>query len=135
MKSNKIILFFILISTVFVSCVKQSENNSQNNNIEIKVNELLSKMTLEEKVGQMTQLNLDVISNGEIYKLDEPHQLNKKKLIKAIVDYKVGSILNCGGHTYSREHWHEIINQIQEIRNKNINTYTKQRYNGEKYDI
>ncbi len=115
MKSNKIILIFILISSVFISCVKQSENNSQNNNIEIKVNELLSKMTLEEKVGQMTQLNLDVISNGEIYKLDEPHQLNKKKLIKAIVDYKVGSILNCGGHTYSREHWHEIINQIQEI--------------------
>ena len=26
------------------------------------------------------------------------------------------------------------INQIQEIRNKNINTYTKQRYNGEKYE-
>jgi len=73
MKSNKIILFFILISSVFVSCVKQSENNSQTNNIEIKVNDLLSKMTLEEKVGQMTQLNLDLISNGEIYKLDEPH--------------------------------------------------------------
>jgi beta-glucosidase len=63
----------------------------------------------------MTQLNIDVISKGELYKLEEPHQLDSQKLNKAIVDYKVGSILNCGSHTYSREHWHDIMNQIQNL--------------------
>ena len=100
---------------VFFSCQNEKLNSSKATEIEKKVNELLSKMTIEEKVGQMTQLNIDVISKGELYKLEEPHQLDSQKLNKAIVDYKVGSILNCGSHTYSREHWHDIINQIQNL--------------------
>lgn len=76
---------------------------------------LIDKMTIEEKVGQMTQLNLDVISTGEIYQLVEPHKLDTAKLRKAIVDYHVGSILNCGGHAYTREHWLDIITDIQKM--------------------
>lgn len=79
---------------------------------------LIKKMTIEEKVGQMTQLNLDVISKGEIYNLVEPHQLDAEKLKKALVDYHVGSILNCGGHAYTREHWREIIGEIQRVATK-----------------
>ena len=107
----------ILIGILFLGIV--SFNNSEKkeprlNAIDQKVAALLAKMTIEEKVGQMTQINLDVICNGEIYNLVEPHQINAAKLNKALLDYKVGSILNCGGHTYTREHWHEFINQIQE---------------------
>ncbi|MCB0736995.1 MAG: glycoside hydrolase family 3 C-terminal domain-containing protein [Bacteroidetes bacterium] len=76
---------------------------------------ILDKMSLKDKVGQMTQLNLDVISVGEIYNLKEPHELDAEKLNKAIVEYGVGSILNVGGHAYSLEHWHEIITKIQDI--------------------
>lgn len=79
---------------------------------------LIKKMTIEEKVGQMTQLNLDVISKGEIYNLVEPHQLDPEKLKKALVNYHVGSILNCGGHAYTREHWREIIGEIQRVATK-----------------
>ncbi len=114
---NKKILPLIFVATIISSC---SENKNQNaeNSIDKKVDSIISLMTIEEKVGQMTQLNLDVISKGEVYKLEEPHQLDEQKLKKAIVDYKVGSILNCGGHTYSREHWHEIISKIQEVATK-----------------
>jgi len=51
----------IIISTIFnVSCKENSEDNSIENktdSIEHKVADLLSKMTLEEKIGQMNQYN------------------------------------------------------------------------------
>jgi len=74
---------------------------------------IVSEMSIEEKVGQMTQINLDVISVGKIFDLAEPHAIDSGKLDSAINHYFVGSILNVGGHAYSREHWKEIIGQIQ----------------------
>jgi len=47
-------------------------------------------MTLEEKVGQMTQLAIGMISNGR----DQSIQIDPAKLDKAVVRYGVGSILN-----------------------------------------
>lgn len=79
---------------------------------------ILSKMTIEEKVGQMTQLNLDVVCEGEVYKLVEPHHLDQEKLRKAILKYHVGSILNCGGHSYPRKQWLELIGGIQAVAEK-----------------
>jgi beta-glucosidase len=60
----------------------------------------------------MTQLNLDVVSVGEIYKLKEPHALDTAKLREALHTRKVGSILNCGGHAYALEHWRSIQSTI-----------------------
>ncbi|MEZ5031053.1 MAG: glycoside hydrolase family 3 N-terminal domain-containing protein [Saprospiraceae bacterium] len=76
---------------------------------------LLGTLTLEDKVGEMTQLAIDVLSVGEPYQLAEPHQLDSAKLRKVLVDLRVGSILNVGGHAYSRSHWESIITTIQRI--------------------
>lgn len=76
-----------------------------------KVDALLAKMTLEEKVGQMTEVTLDVVSkpnNGN-------HQLDNDKLKEAILKYHVGSILNVSGAAYTREHWYDIISGIQKV--------------------
>ncbi len=70
---------------------------------------LLKKMTLEEKVGQMTQLEIGQITSGG----DSTIQIDAAKLEKAIVQYKVGSILNVNGHALSVEKWWEIIGAIQ----------------------
>ena len=78
---------------------------------------IIKQMTIEEKVGQMTQLNLDVVGEGGIYKLVEPHHLDPVKLREALVKYHVGSILNCGGHAYPRKQWLEIIGGIQKVAN------------------
>jgi len=114
--TSKNILQSILILALFalnVSCASQKDilNPKKVSNVEL----LLSAMTIEEKVGQMTQLNIDVVCEGEVYKLSEPHRLNATKLHQALVDYHVGSILNCGGHAYPREQWHEIIGGIQKV--------------------
>ena len=73
------------------------------------VEALLAKMTLEEKVGQMTQLEIGQITSGSNSEI----QIDPAKLEKAIVQYKVGSILNVNGHALSVDKWHEIIGAIQ----------------------
>lgn len=94
----------------FVSWIISLSTSAQwSNSQESKVQFVLSQMTIEEKVGQMTQINLDVICEGEIYKLVEPHHIDPDKLKEAIEKYHVGSILNCGGHAYPIAQWHEII--------------------------
>jgi beta-glucosidase len=73
------------------------------------VEALLRKMTLEEKVGQMTQLEIGQITSGN----DSNIQIDPAKLEKAIVQYKVGSILNVNGHALPVDKWWEIIGAIQ----------------------
>jgi beta-glucosidase len=84
--------------------------------IDAKVKELLAKMSIEEKVGQMTQINLNVVLKGGYGNMDGT--IDPEALRKAIVDYKVGSILNAINHAYSVEKWHEIITAIQDVATK-----------------
>src|SRR4051794_24437836 len=73
-----------------------------------KVDALLKKMTLEEKVGQMTQVTLGVVCT------DVDGVLDTAKLRNAVVNYKVGSILNVTGHALTVDQWHTVITQIQD---------------------
>ncbi len=79
-----------------------------------KVMELLSKMTLEEKVGQMTQVELQAVSKVPGTK-DQMHQLDFAKLEDAIKNYHIGSIFNIYQIANTPEYWNEIINKIQDI--------------------
>jgi beta-glucosidase len=74
-----------------------------------KIEALLKRMTLEEKVGQMTQLAIGMISSGR----NQTIQIDPAKLDKAIVRYGVGSILNVSEQALTVDRWHEIIGQIQ----------------------
>jgi beta-glucosidase len=81
-----------------------------------KVNALLAKMTLEEKVGQMAQITLDVIGKGkDRFSSDEPFMLDEKAMQKALVQYKLGSIINASNNrARTPEVWFEIIKKIQQ---------------------
>ena len=79
-----------------------------------KIEALLKRMTLEEKVGQMTQLTLGMIVKGQ----DQNIQIDPEKLEKAIVRYGVGSILNVSDQALTPDRWHEIIGQIQQAATK-----------------
>jgi beta-glucosidase len=78
-------------------------------NYSVQIEALLKKMTIEEKVGQMTQLEIGQITSGG----DTNINIDQAKLEKAIVQYKVGSILNVSGHALSVDKWWEIIGAIQ----------------------
>lgn len=81
---------------------------------ERKARELLKTLTLDDKVGEMTQLAIDVLAVGEPYNLQEPFTFDTAKLQKVLVDLRVGSILNVSGHAYPRELWQHIITTIQD---------------------
>ncbi|HEY8399994.1 MAG TPA: glycoside hydrolase family 3 N-terminal domain-containing protein [Cytophagaceae bacterium] len=100
---------------VFSLLILFSMNSFSQPEIEKKVDALLSQMTLEEKVGQMTQVTLDVICKGKPFDEKKKQELDKDMLKKVLVDYKVGSILNTGAYTLPREQWYEIISEIQKI--------------------
>jgi len=74
-----------------------------------KIDALIKRMTLEEKVGQMTQLQIGMIAEGK----DQNIRIDPAKLEKAINRYGVGSILNVSDQALTVEKWHEIISQIQ----------------------
>ncbi|MDT5123301.1 MAG: beta-glucosidase [Acidobacteriota bacterium] len=75
-----------------------------------RVEELLARMTLEEKIGQMTQLEIGLVTTGD----GDNVRIDPDKLEKAVVKYGVGSILNVKDQALSVDKWHEIIRQIQE---------------------
>ncbi|PRY98824.1 glycoside hydrolase family 3 N-terminal domain-containing protein [Marinilabilia salmonicolor] len=113
-------ILILLLAVVFLqACTTSAQKGAepaiaQDAEIEKKVEALLSEMTLEEKIGQMTQLTIDVLGvPGSAYQGD--FQISEAMLDTVIGIYKVGSILNTPGTTaQTREKWHEIISKIQD---------------------
>ena len=84
-------IYRLFILTIAAACLASCADQPRipaiphDNDIEVKVEKILKKMTLEEKVGQMTQLATTVVANGlEI--TPEGEALLRK--------YKIGSVLN-----------------------------------------
>lgn len=103
------VLAVLALITPLVANAQQKKKATQGD-LDKKVDALIAKMTLEEKVGQMTQVTLDEVSKSN----SGTHQIDADKLKEAIEKYHVGSILNVMGAAYTREHWHEIISAIQD---------------------
>lgn len=82
--------------------------------IEANVEKMLSKMTLDEKIGQMLELNLDVLGNMTVENGKPVWKLNEAMLDSCISKYKVGSILNAPGtRAATVKQWQEWIRLIQ----------------------
>ncbi len=79
-----------------------------------RIEALLKQMKTEEKVGQMTQLTIDMVTSGD----DQAVRIDQAKLEKAIAQYGVGSILNVNNQALAIERWHEIIDGIQTAASK-----------------
>ncbi len=77
--------------------------------VEAQVEQVLKGMTLEEKAGQLVQLNISVLED------DTREAIDPAKLDKIIGQYKVGSILNVmHDAAHSREQTAAMVRQIQE---------------------
>ena len=105
------------IHSLFILLLVISSNESLGNEKEKFVNDLISKMTLEEKVGQMTQINLTVIAKGpNRFSSYFPMEIDDSRANKALVDFKVGSVLNTINNTAQKPSvWFKNISKIQKI--------------------
>src|SRR5688572_19670016 len=132
MKSLKLMLASILLAGLWIGCdqpktesgksgtpsiqdLRQSER-TDNDTIEKKIDDLLSQMTLEEKIGQMTQLNNSVIVTnanwGAGSDLSIEIKVDTAKLGSILREFHVGSFLN--GIAVPAETWYTFYKDIQE---------------------
>lgn len=89
---------------------------AQSNDIDKKAAEIVSKMTLAEKIGQMAQVSIDAVCKGEDTPPTSTLQLDMDKLRDVVVKYNVGSLLN-SPNTRARtaEWWTKTIAEIQDV--------------------
>ena len=79
--------------------------------LEKKVAERVASMTLDEKIGQMIQLQIDIIGDHDA---DGVFHFSQAKADSVIGTYKVGSFLNTPGSTcLTAAEWCELIPKIQ----------------------
>lgn len=110
MKKITVFISIWLSATAFFSCEKKTSAEKQPETFDQEVQALLKNMSLEEKAGQMTQIDIrNLLTNG-YGNTDE--KLDTARLREAIQTYHVGSILNCI-QAYTPEKWIELISQIQ----------------------
>jgi beta-glucosidase len=111
---NPIIYIIFLV----LSCSnKQTVENSLSERdaaIEIKVQQLLSKMTLQEKASQMVNIGLPSILTGDYWSERDSAVFAPKKFRKFITKYAVGSIHNTPGYLIGSKEWYRIVKEIQD---------------------
>ena len=78
--------------------------------LEKKVEATMSRMSIDEKIGQMLQLNFDVFGHSQ----NGQWTFNEQKLDTTFSHWKIGSVLNTPGFSPSATQWREWIAHIQQ---------------------
>ena len=113
-------LIYPVLALLAVACGKSGSNGAYETpaipadaDLESRVKEIVSKMSLEDKIGQMCEVTADLVVrdtlvNGEV-------QLDEGKVDSIFNKYRVGSILNVPtGSAQTPEAWYRIISGIQD---------------------
>jgi len=80
--------------------------------VERQVEQTLARLSLDEKIGQMCELTIDVITDGQ----SPEFRLNEEALKKVFGRYHVGSILNVPKGVAQRpEVWSSLIRRLNQI--------------------
>ena len=112
---KRLLLPVALVAALALSCCKNAPKKAYEQVIpadpalEARIDKILSGMSLEEKAGQLVQLNISVLE-------DDTHEaIDPAKLDRIIGQYKVGSILNVmHDRAHTREETAAMVRQIQE---------------------
>ncbi|MBO6188824.1 MAG: glycoside hydrolase family 3 C-terminal domain-containing protein [Prevotella sp.] len=115
MKKTTLLTVLLMVATYLSA---QRTAIPRDEKMEAKIEKQLSQMTLDEKVGQMLELNLDIMGG---YDASGTWKLNETMLDTIIAKYKIGSILNAPGTKAATvSQWQEWIRLIQQKSMKHI---------------
>lgn len=104
--------FALLLCAMAIAASAQKPAIPRDEALEEKVEKTLAAMTLDEKIGQMLELNFDIMGK---YEAGGKWTLNETMLDTCISKWKVGSILNTPATRASTiEQWQYWIRLIQE---------------------
>ena len=103
MKKTSIVLSLFAVCLGMVSCSDNAVEPAIPSDpaIEKAIEKTLSRMTLEEKVGQMTEIGIDILGHFE----GDEWVMDIEKVENVIGKYKVGSILNTPAVGQTPEKW------------------------------
>ena len=106
-------MLFCAMALLVFSC---KVNKEHPNEIEITLDSLLDAMSIEEKVGQTCQITLDaLLLKDERGLLVSPVKFDEEKLNEALHEYHIGSVLNVGWCTLSREEWNYVTKTLRDV--------------------
>lgn len=113
----------LLCGPMLVACSGQKESHSpsipRDEEIEKKIEQTLSEMTLDDKVGQMLQLDLGQFGRNVLSfdggRFSMRWTLDAAKLDSTIARYRVGSILNVPGTALTPEEFRTVVPAMQEF--------------------
>lgn len=109
---NRIIASLLAATAVCAASAAVSPAIPADAALEKRVSEVVSRLTLEEKVGQMCELTLGTINNFD--PANNPDMtVDAAKLHDLIGKYKVGSFLNTADVALTPGQWYTIISRIQ----------------------
>jgi beta-glucosidase len=110
---NKYSVVLICVASLFLfSCSEKKEDKT---GIEEKIDSILQNMTVEEKIGQTCQVTLDaLLKKDENGLLVSPIKFDDEKLNEALTQYHIGSVLNVGWCTLSKEEWAYVTTTLHE---------------------
>lgn len=110
-------LFLMALGALAVSCGGNTKSEApavpSDADIESRIKEIMSGMSLDDKVGQMCEVTIDLVVSDSLK--DGLPQLDPEKVKTAFEKYRVGSVLNTPqGHAQTPATWYNLINGIQE---------------------
>ncbi|MCH8557507.1 MAG: glycoside hydrolase family 3 C-terminal domain-containing protein [Balneolia bacterium] len=113
--SHFIPVFILVTALLFAACSQPQDDDSPlyldpNASIDDRVEDLLSRMTIEEKVGQMNQLDISVISQDDAETMVE---IDLDKAREFILEHNTGSFIN--GEAVPPQQWYEFLSQLTRI--------------------
>ena len=108
---KKIILMSLLAAACTTNQVRQPAI-PKDAQVEKQVEQALSRLSLDEKIGQMCELTIDVITDAQ----SPEFRLNEEALQKVFAKYHVGSILNVPkGVAQKPEVWSTLIRRLNQL--------------------
>lgn len=125
------VLLLVMLQVSFVSFAAKKVAAGENKRspqtteekIQLKVDSLLSIMTLEEKVGQMGSVGLTAICEGSFWSSADTLVLDETKMNDMLIKNGVGTLLSKGKYPVSTNEWYRLVKQIQDYLAKHQRIY------------
>lgn len=80
-----------------------------------KAEALTAQMTLEEKAGQMTNVSLMTLAEGDFWMRRDTVKLDTVKMRELLINSGVGSVQNLGTYPIAPKEWHKLIGIVQDV--------------------
>ncbi|MFO7977274.1 MAG: glycoside hydrolase family 3 protein [Bacteroidales bacterium] len=111
---NKLLLPVVLVLILMGSGFQVPGSEDADKRYFEQADSLLNLLTLQEKAGQMTNIGLTALTQGDFWTDTDSLLLDSAKMSQLLIGQHVGSVQNKGVYPPSKEEWHRLVKSVQE---------------------